>query len=272
MLIAIGKIFTAFNLTPHETIEMMELLGTPPVIWPPYLYVDPEERKKHLEESVISFSRELAQEYADLQTKPILKLVGPREKIIQNAINHLMEMTQIMEKEGSPQEWNTLTSRWLHGYHDSLIYEVVSCLSGTLKKLEREINTYVAGSYTFFSFVELEEVVLLMDDLAYPLKQEVKGLTRAVYDQIVKANHDSDYSDDAHNINDATEIDSEKGSCEAPDTPDEEPSPKKNSVRRGAVPALLKAIRDEAEKHVTLLSVRPNPGSRSAFAPGRVMP
>ena len=31
MLIAIGKIFTAFNLTPHETIEMMELLDTPPV-------------------------------------------------------------------------------------------------------------------------------------------------------------------------------------------------------------------------------------------------
>ncbi len=249
MLISVGKVYTAFNLTPHETIDMMDALDTAPVIWPPDLYIDPEERSKHLEESVIPFSHELAQEYADLQTKSILKLVGPREKIIQNAINHLMEMTQILEKEDTPQEWNALTARWLHGYHDSLIYELVSRLTGTLKKLEREINAYVAGSYTFLSLVELEEVVLLMEQIAYPLKQEVKGLTRAVYEQIVESHHDSEDSGDADNIDGAVRVDSDDKSCEIPPAPGQEPPPKKGSVRRGAVPDLLKAIRDEAEKH-----------------------
>ena len=261
MLIHVGKIYTAFNLTPREMWEVLDILDTPAMIWPASFYIDPDERKKHQGEAGIPFTHELAQEYADSQTRNILKFWGPRESTIRLIVDHLVEMTQVMEKESSPQEWSQLTSRWLDPRNEGLVYEVLGRMTGDLKILEREVNSHLAGSYTFFAFVELEEVVALMHQLAYPLKHEVKGLTREAYQRIVQS-HFVAASDEA--VADGPQVEASTARSEqtidaslneqqrensSGDNPELATNSDKAKIPRGAIPALLRAINDEADKH-----------------------
>ena len=253
MLISVGKVYTAFNLTSREVVEMLNVLETPPVIWPASLYIDPEERKKHLKEPAVPFTLDLAQEYADLQTKDILKLGGWRQKTIKLALDYMIEMTQASEKVSVPNEWDEFFARWLNPYAEGIIYEIISRLTGSLKRLEREVNGYLAGSYMFLQHVDLEEVVMLMHRSAYPLKQEVKGLTRELCKSIAERHSAGPVVEAVDDVAATTaELPPSADDAyfiEARQQPDQGKSVDKNNIPRGAIPALLRAIKDEADKH-----------------------
>ena|GEM_PF-5595477 len=184
MLISIGKIGTAFNLTPNEINDLWHSpLSTRPVIKLDRLLIDPQEREIYKEfpmydsnDCVITLK---ADRYAERLVWP-----GLRERTVEYVLEHLLEMYREREyEEGIRLEWNNLAARWRHEQFYGLIF---SRLNGHVAQLQKEVHMMLKSSYVYFSCVNRDEVVQLMHNCAYPLRQEVKGLTRELYQEIIE--------------------------------------------------------------------------------------
>jgi hypothetical protein len=236
MLIPIGKLYTAFNLTPDETVELLNSLPTPPVISVASLVLDPKERDAAEVNSSRPFTFDLAFKYAAHYASKAMKNYPIRTRMLNLVVEHLVRMSQILEKNISGDEMAQIKSRWF----DEKYNGILSHLFLVKRHLAREVHDFLEGSYPFFAQVELKEAVLLMHEISYPLVQEVKGLTRESYNDIIQsqpiASAWQGMGEDVPQI-------------EYIEYKETAPDPDMDSVPRGAIPRLLKAIKSEAAIH-----------------------
>lgn len=182
MLISLGKISTAFNLTPNEIHELWHSLPTQPVIKLDRLKIDPDDREIHKKIPFVESNDIIMNINADRYAER-LKWPGLRRRTVDFVLEHLLEMYREREYEdGIQSEWNDFAVRWRHEQFYGLIF---SRLRGHVAELQKEVHTALKSSYVFFSCVQLDEVVQRMRESAYPLRQEVKGLTRARYQELI---------------------------------------------------------------------------------------
>ena len=182
VLISLGKISTAFNLTPNEIHELWHSLPTQPVIKLDRLLVDPLDREIHKEFPMVDSNDIIMTIKADRYAER-LKWPGLRRRTVDFVLEHLLEMYREREfEEGIQSEWNDLAARWRHEQFYGLIF---SRLCGHVAELQKEIHMALKSSYVFFSCIQLDEAVQRMHESAYPLRQEVKGLTRTRYQEII---------------------------------------------------------------------------------------
>jgi hypothetical protein len=242
MLISLGKISTAFNLTPTEINELWRhSWPTKPVIKLDKLLIDPLDREIHKEFPMVESNDIViaikADRYSDRLIYP-----GLRRRTVEFALDHLLEMYREREiEEDMRQEWNDLAARWRHEKYYGLI---IPRLIGHVKNLQKELHVFLKMSYIFFSCVELEEAVRVMHKSAYPLKREVKGLTRDRYQEFVD------------NLQ-APPLEEERTPAPYFEPPPENPPPEPTIIepapqsgqRRLPISVLLKAIQAEAEAY-----------------------
>jgi hypothetical protein len=144
-------------------------------------------------------------------------------------------------EEGIRLEWNDLAARWRNEKFYGLIFPR---LVGQVAELQKELQAILKASYIFFSCVKLDEVIKITHKLAYPLRQEVKGLTRERHQAIID------------NLQ-APPLDEEGASTVSDEVPAEPPLnvipvadvPAKNELRRLPVSALLNVIKAEADTY-----------------------
>ena len=114
MLISLGKISSAFNLTPNETNELWRTLPTRPVIELDRLHIDPLDRGIRKESPIVE-SNDItitikADRYAERLIWP-----GLRRRTIECVLDHLLDMYREREfEEGIQLEWNDFAARWRH--------------------------------------------------------------------------------------------------------------------------------------------------------------
>lgn len=183
MLISLGKVCTAFNLTPNEINELWHSLPSKPVIKLDRLKIDPLDLEIHKELPMVESNDVIitinADRYSERLTWP-----GLRRRTVEFVLDHLLEMYKEREfEEGIRLEWNDLAARWRHEKFYGLVF---SRLGGHVAELKREVYAALKSSNVFFSYVQLDEVVRFMHKSAYPLRQEVKGLTRERYQEIIE--------------------------------------------------------------------------------------
>ena len=177
MLISLGKISTAFNLTPTEINELWHFpWPTKPVIRLDKLLIDPLDREIHKEFPMVESNDIVITIKADRYAGRLI-YPGLRRRTGEFALDHLLEMYRERELEEDIRlEWNELASRWrLEKYYGLLIPRLI----GYVAELQKELHTFLKMSYIFFSCVKLDEAVQIMHKSTYPLKQEVKGLYRS---------------------------------------------------------------------------------------------
>jgi len=241
MLISLGKVCTAFNLTPNEINELWQSLPTKPVIKLDRLKIDPLDREIHKEFPMVESNDIImtinADRYAERLTWP-----GLRRRTVEFVLEHLLEMYREREfEEGIQLEWNDLAARWRHEQFYGLVF---SRLGGHVAKLKKEVHSSLKSSYVFFSYVQLDEVVQFMYNSAYPFRQEVKGLTKERYQEIIDRFQ-------------APPPDEEEALAVPDEAPSEPPIvaapavevPAKNETRRLPVSALLNVIKAEADTY-----------------------
>jgi hypothetical protein len=236
MLIPMGKLYTAFNLTSDEMVEVLSLLPTPPVIPVAWLILDPKEQNSAEVTSSIPFTFDLAHEYAAHYASKATKIYPTRTRMLNLVLEHLVRMNQILEKDISDDEMTRIKNRWFDEKYNGIFSNFI----GVTKQLADEIRDFLCGAYPFFAQVELEEAVLLMHEISYPLATEVKGLTRERYNSIVQNRTitpkwrgiGADMPQNESVMLKEAVLDTEM-----------------DSLPRGAIPSLLKAIETEATQH-----------------------
>lgn len=236
MLISLGKLCTAFNLTPNELGELCQVLPTKPVIEISRLLIDPKDRLGLENNPPQELTEELLSSHAKKYASKVFWVPRIRGKVVNLALGHLLEMYREMESDyGIRQEWPALAAEWGRPQYYGIL---TSYIDGTVFALRDELLNNLKGSYLLFSLVSLEEAALLMFTAKYPLRQEVKGLTREYYQELIAGfNHNQPVaSEEDTPIPLATE-ESERDQI-----------PEKTS-RRLPIAALLNAIKDEADIH-----------------------
>ena len=235
MLISLAKLNTAFNLSPYDLADLRELLPTPPVIPLYRLIIDPAELIGRENEPPLEFSSELASEYAKRYAKRVFSIPRFRRRLVDHVLRHLLDLFYELELgHDSHKEWEALSARWKDGF----FYAILWCyLDGRLWVFREEIYEQLVGSYVFFSMVDLEEAVGILHACIYPLRQEVKGLTRERYQEIVEKIL-AEPAEENHTHLANNEL--------PPEMPADE-TPKKQ--RHMTIRVLLKDIKAEADKH-----------------------
>jgi hypothetical protein len=248
MLISLGKISTAFNLTPNEIHELWHSLPTQPVIKLDKLKIDPADREIHKEFPFVESNDIIMNINADRYAER-LKWPGLRRRTVDFVLEHLLDMYREREfEEGIQSEWNDLAARWRHEQFYGLIF---SRLRGHVAELQKEVSMVLKSSYVFFSCVQLDEVVQLMHESAYPLRQEVKGLTRARYQEIIdklQAPPPAPAEEQTTTVQPEVAL-PESISENLPNVPTVVESPPASGQRRLSISTLLNVIKAEADTY-----------------------
>jgi len=247
MLISLAKLCTAFNLTPDELAELRQVLPTKPVIEPYRLLIDPKDRFGQENDAPQEFTEELASVHATKYVSKVLWTPQIREKTVNLVLGQLLEMYREMESDyGVRQEWPSLAAEWGKPIYYGIL---TSYIDGSVFSLREQLLNNLKGSYLLFSLVPLEEAALLLYMAKFPLRQEVKGLTREQYQEIIaRLNPPAEPTDDAP----VPLVSAGAEPVEDVLTPaaqaEPEPAPvTEKETRRLPVAALLNAIRAEAE-------------------------
>ena len=181
-MISIGKLYTAFKLAPADLDDLRTLLPTRPVIPVNRLIIDQAERGASECDASLELTDELISQYAGHYASKVYKLPRARKRIVELALDQLLDMYRELEfEEGIRLEWNELSASW----HSENFYGLLlPYAQGLLSSLREAIYYQLRGSYIFFSLVDLDEAVQFLYGNYYPFHREVKGLTRERFQEI----------------------------------------------------------------------------------------
>ena len=183
MLISLGKLFTAFKLTPDDMVDLRTLLPTRPVIPIDRLLIDPDDRVAFKGDSLLEVTDDLIFQYATKYSSQVKKQPLPRKRLVELVLEHLLATYRELESEhGLRVEFTEIAAGWRNEHLYGLL---VPRADGSLATLKTEVFNNLSGSYVFFSYVVLDEAVQFLYGNYYPFHCEVKGLTRERYQDIV---------------------------------------------------------------------------------------
>ncbi|UQZ90574.1 hypothetical protein C4J81_15715 [Deltaproteobacteria bacterium Smac51] len=184
MLISLGKLFTAFKLSPDDLTDLRTLLPTKPVIPINRLIIDPNDRAAFKGASLLEVTDDLIFQYATKYSSQVKRLPLPRKRLVELVLDHLLATYRELEsEEGLRAEFPEIAAGWRNEHLYGLL---VPHADGSLTTLKTEIFNNLIGSYVFFSYVVLDEAVQFLYGNYYPFHREVKGLTRERYLEIIK--------------------------------------------------------------------------------------
>lgn len=209
--------------------------------------INPKDRTGLENDPPQEFTDELATFYAKKYVPKVLWTPDIRENTVNRVLAQLLEMYREMESDyGVQQEWPALAAEW----GKPLYYGILSSfVDGSAYTLREQLFNNLKGSYLLFSLVPLEEAAILMYTAKFPLRQEVKGLTKEHYQEITaKLTAATEPVEDAPVDPIASAGPEPIEDTPVLDEPEPAPVPEKET-RRLPIAALLNAIKAEAESY-----------------------